>query len=99
FFKNNSYSTRDVIKVNEASLSAKDFAISLAGRLKVYDALTVKDENVIKRIKEAVINDFIVQKVTEDYAKRNGVLVRKEDFEAEINAVRSVYPDDLTFKK
>lgn len=71
----------------------------LADRLKVYDALTVKDEKVVSRVKESVINDFIVQKVTEDFAQRNGILVRKEDIEAEVNSIRAFYPDDLTFRK
>ena len=99
FFKNESYSNRVVVKVDDERLSAKEFAVMLADRLKVYDALTVKDEKVIKRIKDSVINDFIVQKVTEGFAKRNSVLVRKEELEAEINTVRAFYPDDLTFKK
>lgn len=98
FLKQDGYSDRVVVEVNDEPLHAKKFASLLADRLKVYDALTVKDEKVVSRVKESVINDFIVQKVTEKYARENGILVRKEDLEAEVNAVRAFYPDDLSFR-
>lgn len=99
FLRQDGYSDRVVVKVNDEPLHAKKFATMLADRLKVYDALTVKDEKVLSRVKETVINDFIVQKVTENFAQRNGILVRKEDIEAEVNSIRAFYPDDLTFRK
>ncbi|MCB0412143.1 MAG: peptidyl-prolyl cis-trans isomerase [Bdellovibrionales bacterium] len=99
FFKDKAPDDRVVIKVNDESLTAKEFAEALAERLRVYDALTVKDQKVVRRIKEAVTNDFIVQKISMSYARANNIMVKNEDLEAEVNFVRASFPDDLSFRK
>lgn len=40
-------SDRTIVKVNESSLLAKDFAELLAHRLKDFDAVSVKDQRVV----------------------------------------------------
>lgn len=99
FLKRDAPDDRVVLKVNEEPLTAKDFAEALAERLRVYDALTVKDERIIKRVKESVLDDFVVQRVSQSYARRNGILVKSENIEASINSIRANYPDDISFRK
>lgn len=88
-----------VVKVNEHSLSAKDFADRLARRLKNFDALSAKDPNNVKRAKEDVIRVFILQALTEDYAKANKIEVDDSELDQEVNQFRSSYPDDLSFRR
>ncbi|MCB0364211.1 MAG: peptidyl-prolyl cis-trans isomerase [Bdellovibrionaceae bacterium] len=92
-------SDRTIVKVNESSLLAKDFAELLAHRLKDFDAVSVKDQRVVSRIREQLINDFVIEIVTLDWATEKGIFVRREDLEAEVNSIRSYYPDDLAFRR
>ncbi len=90
---------RPVVRVNSTTLSAKEFGELLANQLREYDALTVKNESLVSRTKESLISGFIVQVVSSEYARDHGLIVKKMDLEAEINLVRSSYPDDLSFRK
>jgi len=90
---------RPVVRVNDVSLSAKEFSDSLATRLRVFNSLSAKDSAVIAQAKSAVIQDFIVSVVTQQWAQQNQIFVRKEDLDAEILKVRKSYPDDFTFRK
>lgn len=88
-----------VLKVNDREITAKAFSEELAQRLRVYDALTVKDDQHLKQVKEDIIRDLIIQAITENYARSENILVKKEILDAEINTVRSNYPDDEAFRK
>ena len=88
-----------VVKVDDSVLTAGEFADRLAGRLKLFDDLSAKDSNVLKRTKNLVVQEFIVQSVTENWAKKHQIFVRKEDLDAEVNKVRKDYPDDIAFRK
>lgn len=90
---------RVVVKVNDSTLNAKDFAAMLGARLRVYDALTAKDPANVKRVKQDIIREYIVNVFTEEYARAHDILVRKEDLDLEINSVRSNYPDDFSFRE
>ncbi|NQY99137.1 MAG: peptidylprolyl isomerase [Bdellovibrionales bacterium] len=92
-------SERVVVKVNEVDLTAEEFANALADQLKNYDALTVKEEGLIIQAKQQVVRDFIIRVITESWAQENGLLVQKEELEAELANIKSQYPDDLTFRQ
>lgn len=99
FSRRSEVSNKPIVKVNEASLLTKDFAEMLAHRLKDFDAVSVKDNRVVSRIREQLIQDFIIEVVTLDWATEKGIFVRREDLEAEVNSIRSHYPDDLAFRR
>ena len=88
-----------VLKINDRAVTAKEFSEELAQRLRVYDALTVKDEQHLKHVKEDIIRDTIIQTITEAYARNENILVKKELLDAEINTVRANYPDDESFRR
>lgn len=88
-----------ILRVNQTEMTAKEFSNALIARLRSFDALTVKDPQVLRRTKEEVVKEFMVRVITEDYARTNNILVRKEDLDNEINTVRANYPDDLTFRQ
>jgi peptidyl-prolyl cis-trans isomerase C len=88
-----------VVQVNEHTLSAKDFSNQLARKLKNFDALAAKDPNNVSRAKEDIIRVFILQCLTVDFAKANGISVEDSELEKELNTFRSSYPDDLSFRR
>ncbi|MCB0408341.1 MAG: peptidyl-prolyl cis-trans isomerase [Bdellovibrionales bacterium] len=93
------FSNRTIIKVNDTEMSSSDFAQQLADHLKDYDALAVKEDRILEKAKHDVIRDFIIRTLTEEWAKENKILLKKEEIEATINNVRSQYPDDLSFRQ
>lgn len=92
-------STKIVYKVNSHELSSKEFAESLANRLKDYDSVQVKDPEVLRTTKNQILQDFLTSKLVEDWAKQNSMEVSEEELEAEINQIRSQYPNDLSMKQ
>jgi len=88
-----------VVKVNESTLSAAEFAELLASRLKVFNVLSSKDTAVVTQAKSAIVQDFIVRVVTEEWAQAQQIFVRKEQLESEVLKIRNNYPDDIAFRK
>ena len=88
-----------VLDVNGKRLTAQQFSQELAYRLKNHDALSAKDPRVVSRLKTAIADDFIVQTLSEEWAKENGVILKAEDLEEQIKAVQKNYPDDLAFQQ
>lgn len=90
---------RPVVRVNDVSLSAKEFSESLATRLRVFNSLSAKDSAVISQAKNSVIQDFIISVVTQQWAQQKQLFVRKEEIDEEVLKVRKSYPDDFAFRK
>ena len=97
--KTMSVSNSPVIEVNSHVLTAKELGVELARKLKPLDALAAKDPVIVSQSKEKILRDFIVQSVIDDYANLNKIVVSNEDLDKEINAARSNYPDDLSFRR
>ncbi len=102
FSKKNDLTTIKVLKVNQSTLSTKEFADRLARQLKHLTPTTVRNEYLVKRAKQKVINNFMLQVITRDWAKKNKIRIHKDGDDgwlAEINSIRSSYPDDITFRR
>lgn len=98
-FSKPSLSQKVVLDVNGHKMTAQAFAQELAYRLKDQDALGAKDPKLVSATKAKIADDFIVQTLTEEWAKDNGVLVKAEDLDQQIKAVQGSYPDDLAFQQ
>ena len=90
---------KPVVQVNNKSLDVKDFSELLASKLKNFDALAAKDPNNVKRAKEEIIRNFILQSLISDFAAENNISIADDELEKEINSIRSSYPDDLSFRR
>src|SRR5690606_24665616 len=62
------------------------------------DALMVKNPVHLTNTKEMITNDFIVQSLSAQWARKKGLLVKAEDLNGEIDRVKKSYPDDLSFR-
>lgn len=94
-----SISNKPVIKVNENVMTTKEFSNKLAMRLRELDSLAAKDPNVNSRVKDEIINSFIVRSLMIDWALKNKISVSDSETEAETNRIRAIYPDDLAFRR
>jgi peptidyl-prolyl cis-trans isomerase C len=88
-----------VAKVNDVVLTTKEFAEGLSEQLRGLDALAAKSPGNIKKAKQTVINDFINRAIVESWAHQNSISVDRNTLEAEVNLVRSQFPDDLSFRQ
>ena len=98
-WKNSQIATAPVMVVNNHKLSTKDFARSLAQQLKLLDALAAKDPNHVVRSKENILSQFVVESLTTDYAAAAGITVDEKEVLDSVNNYRSLYPDDLSFRR
>lgn len=87
------------MQVNTHQLSAKEFSNQLARKLRGFDALGAKDSVNVFKAKEDVVNDFVTQSLTLDWAAANGISVNDHDVDREVEKFRAQYPDDLSFRK
>ena len=88
-----------VLKIESNEFSAKQFAEELAKRLSRYDSLTAKDPKNVNRVKNEVINDFIMSSILRHWALKENLQVRKDLLESEIKKIRSGFPDDFSFRE
>lgn len=80
-------------------MSAKEFANKLAMRLRELDSLAAKDPNVNSRVKDEIVNSFIVRSLMIDWALKNKISVSDSEVETETTRIRALYPDDLAFRR
>ncbi len=97
--RSGSYGKKPVVVVNDKTLVAEDFAERLAHRLKDLDALSAKDPAHIRRAKDTVINDFVIQCLVSQWAEIKNIKVSADEVDAAINKVRAGYPEDSAFRQ
>lgn len=88
-----------VLDVDGHQMTARQFSQELAYRLKDEDALSAKDPKLDKVMKDKIVEDFLVQTLTDEWAKENGLVVKAEQLEEQIHAVQKSYPDDTAFQQ
>lgn len=93
------YATKTVVQVNDHTLTAQEFSLLLARRLKGLDALSAKDPLSVERAKQEIVKNFITRSLILDYARAHDIQLENKDLEKEIEKIRAGYPDDLSFRK
>jgi len=88
-----------VLDVNGRQVTAQEFAQELAYRLKDQDALSAKDPKFVAVVKAKITEEFLVQTLSEAWAKENSIVVKAEEIEAQIQAIQKSYPDDSSFQQ
>lgn len=88
-----------VVQVLEQKLYAVDFSQRLTNKLKNLDAAAARNTETIKKIKNELIHNFILNAVVKDFAKKNNIKVSSSEVDAEVDLVRKSYPNDLSFKE
>src|SRR3954465_1484501 len=92
-------SQKVVLDVNGKQMTAQAFAQELAYRLKDQDALSAKDPKTVNLTKSRIAQEFIVQTLSEDWAKENSIVVKAEELDDQIAKIQKSYPDDAAFQQ
>ncbi|NCN95092.1 MAG: hypothetical protein GW917_00035 [Bdellovibrionales bacterium] len=87
-----------VLDVNGDRWTAQDFSKELVFRLRDQNAVDVKNPEHLKHVKNEITQEFILQSLSAQWTRKNGLLVKAENLNAEIEKVRKSYPDELSFK-
>ncbi len=88
-----------IVQVNDHKMTTKDMADLLARQLKSLDALAAKDPVNLNRAKDEIVRTFIINCISIDFAKSNGLNVSDSELDGEVNSTRATYPDDLSFRR
>jgi peptidyl-prolyl cis-trans isomerase C len=90
---------KTVLTVNDTDVSTQEFSERLATRLKHFDALQVKDPSTLKRAKNDTVQLFVLEIIAKDFASKNKIAVSTAELDAEVQSIRSRYPDDFAFRR
>lgn len=99
FSRDSAVLDKAVVVVNGREISTQAFAQRLATKLRDFDALQAKDETSLDRAKEDVVQQFVLESITRDFAATQKISVSKDDIEAKAKEVRSSYPDEYAFRR
>lgn len=86
----------NVVVVNEHQLSGIEFSKKLVRRFIEQEIKYPKPE-IINVLKKQIVEDFIIQSVFDDYAKKENILVKKEIMDEAFNKFKDGYPDQDSF--
>jgi peptidyl-prolyl cis-trans isomerase C len=80
-------------------MTSKEFASKLADRLKHYDALAVKDIQILGKAKNDIVRDFILRSLIESWSQANNIFLKQEEIETSVAEIRKQYPDEISFRQ
>lgn len=98
-FSRPSLAQKVVMNVNGKALTAEMLSQELAFKLRDQDALSAKDPKLVAIMKDQIVQDFLVQALTEEWAKEHQIFVKAEELNDQILRVQKSYPDDLAFQQ
>lgn len=90
---------RAVLEVNGSELTSQELAQLLAEKIKGVDSLQARSPALLSQIKEEILKEFIMTELARKFAQENSIIVKAEELDGEISAIRSRYPDDLSFRQ
>ena len=88
-----------VAKVGSHILTSKEFADLLIKKIHNFSSLELKSEKDLSQIKTRIVDDFILDSISVNWAKENGVAITTKEVEAKTQKIRSSYPDEVYFRK
>lgn len=97
--KSSTLSNKVILDINGDRWTAEDFSKELVFRVRDADALMVKNPSYLKQVKDAIVNDFIVQSLSSQWIRKKGLIVKAELIQADIDRVKNSYPDEISFRK
>lgn len=91
--------SKPVLVVNGNQLSTVEFSERLSRKARQYDVLTVKNPLLLKRLKDDICRDYIIDQLTSEWAKKSRIFVSDAEAEQEIENLRKKYPDDNSLRR
>ncbi len=91
--------SQTVVSVGEHKLTTQDLSKALAAKLKNLDALSAKDPQVIRRFKDKIVSDFVVESLMLLWFKEKKLVISSNDVDALLKNLIGNYPDDASFRE
>ena len=88
-----------IAKVNDLTLTTKQFASDLLEQLRGLDPMAAKNPINVKKAKRSVLGAFINRAIVQSWADQNAISVTPAEVDAEVSAIRAQYPDDLSLRQ
>lgn len=90
--------SKPLIQVQEQTLNVQGFSKLLARRLKDLDPLSAKDPVIIKKFKDRIASDFIVDSLVEIWFSETKQSINTLELNKKILEVTKNYPSDAAFR-
>lgn len=88
-----------LVEIEGHKLTTQDFSKALSAKLKNLDALSAKDPGVVKKFKEAIVADFIIESLILIWFDQYKISLSDKEIDAEVKVLTSNYPDDASFRE
>lgn len=85
-----------VIEINSSYLTGIDFSKRLVRKFIEQEIKYPKPE-IVNVLKKQIIEDYIIQTVYDDYAKKESILIKKEAMDQAFDKFKDGYPDQDSF--
>ncbi len=89
---------KPLVKVEDRELSLQEFSKKLAAKLKDLDPLSAKDPNIVKKFKDQLVSDFVVDQLISIWFVESGFTLEQDAVSKRVQKFISGYPNDTTFR-
>ncbi len=95
----NQFKNQPILSVKDKSLSISQFSKQLALDLSLLDPLSAKDPQIIKKFKNKITTDFIIDALIENWFIENNKSVDPVTLDLELNKFISGFPSQKNFRE
>lgn len=89
---------KPLVKVEENELSLQEFSKKLAAKLKDLDPLSAKDPNIVKKFKDQLVSDFVVDQLIRIWFNESGFTLEQDVVHKRVQKYIAGYPNDTAFR-
>ena len=89
---------KPLVKVEENELSLQEFSKKLAAKLKDLDPLSAKDPNIVKKFKDQLVSDFVVDQLIRIWFNESGFTLEQDVVNKRVQNYIAGYPNDTAFR-
>lgn len=90
--------SKPVIQVQDQTLDLQGFSRLLARKLKNLDPLSAKDSVIVKKFKDRIASDFIIDSLIEIWFQESGLTIDPAALDQQILLITKNYPSDSAFR-
>ncbi len=97
-FFSNRILNKTVVEIGPHRVTTQEFSKLLAVKLKNLDALSAKDPVILKKFKDKIIADFVVESLLLIWFKEERLTLTAAELDKELKELQNGYPDDKSFR-
>ncbi len=90
--------SKTVVQIQDQKMTLQSFSQKLAQKLKNLDPLSAKDPAVVKKFKDRIISDFILDSLVDIWFSESKLTVDEKNFDEQVSSVSKKYPSDSAFR-